>query len=51
MGSPTDSQWYLYLSGQDDDELCWSCRDELADPDDIDGFCNWCAMERDEEEC
>lgn len=47
----TDAEWYRYVNQLEDGDLCISCREEVADPDDLDGLCNWCQAELDDEEC
>lgn len=45
----TDAQWYRYVNQLEDDDLCAYCREEIADPDDLEGVCDWCRYELDEE--
>jgi hypothetical protein len=45
----TDAEWYRYVNHCDDDDLCVMCREETADPDSIEGMCNWCETEEEDE--
>lgn len=47
---PTDAEFYRYVNHHDDDDLCVTCREEMADPDSLEGMCNWCEMEAEEED-
>lgn len=42
---PTDAEWYRYVNHYADDDLCVMCREEMADPDNPTGYCNWCSGE------
>lgn len=45
---PTDAEFYRYMHQMDCDDLCVTCREDMADPDDPEGKCNWCGGENDE---
>lgn len=47
---PTDAEFYRYVNHYSDDDLCVMCREEMADPDDLEGYCNWCSGEGEEED-
>lgn len=40
--------WNRYVNHYLDDNLCVMCREEVADPDDLEGYCNWCSGEGEE---